>query len=189
MEILLNTFLPIFGWVLFLILLADFISGLGHWFEDVYGNPDWPLLGKYIVLPNMEHHNTPNSFLKATYWYRNGMIILTGIALLATIFLLGKFCWQVAFLIIYLSQVNEVHAISHRRKNKIPAFFRFLQSIGLVQSNLHHGWHHKAPFDCNYCIMTEYLNPMLNRIQFWTRLERVLSRIGIAPYELQADLK
>jgi len=40
-------------WVIFAILLADLISGIFHWWEDRYGNPNWPIIGKYIVEPNI----------------------------------------------------------------------------------------------------------------------------------------
>ena len=40
------------------LLLADFISGLFHWFEDRYGNPDWPVLG-HTIRQNQQHHFTP----------------------------------------------------------------------------------------------------------------------------------
>lgn len=188
MTIFLNTY-PIFLWVIFLILLADFISGLGHWFEDVYGNPDWPLLGKYVVQPNIQHHQTPRSFLVGSYWYRNSTVFIPCIVLFIICAFTNLLCRQVVFFLLYLSQVNEVHAISHRRKSENWLFFQWLQKIGLIQSALHHGWHHKAPYDCNYCIMTEYLNPILNKIYFWTVLECGLSFFGIQPYALREDIK
>jgi ubiquitin-conjugating enzyme E2 variant len=90
---------------------------------------------------------------------------------------MGGVNWQTLFVLSYLSQVNEVHAIAHRRNDENNKFVHFLQKIGLLQSNLHHGWHHKAPYDCNYCILTMYLNPFLNRIRFWQFLENTIEEI------------
>ena len=154
-----------------LLLLADFISGIGHWFEDAYGNPNWYLFGNLIIKPNLEHHRTPRSFLSRSYWSRNDVSILFCAFSVLCFYFLGFFSWQLLFVFTLLSQVNEVHAISHRRKDENSSFILFLQEMGLIQSSFHHGWHHKAPYDCNYCILTEYLNPILNKIKFWVFLE------------------
>lgn len=164
-----------------IILVADFISGIGHWFEDVYGNPNWPLIGKYVVLPNIQHHLTPRSFLKQSYLYRNSTSFVVVIFIGVVFWILGLLSWQVGLLIAYLSQVNEVHAISHRKKSENATFIRFLQKIGLIQGLRHHGWHHAAPYDTNYCIMTEYLNPLLNKLKFWEQIESALKYIGFEP--------
>ncbi len=174
-------FSTIFLQIVLIILLADFISGIGHWFEDAYGNPDWPILGKYVVIPNIEHHKKPRDFLKGSYIYRNSTVLVPALFFLFLLYSCGWLCWQSIFFTVYIAQVNEVHAISHRIKEENYFLLRLLQKIGLVQSNKHHGWHHKAPYNCNYCIMTEYLNPILNKIRFWERIENGLKLIGIYP--------
>jgi len=175
------TFLTYTFQVFLIILLADLISGIGHWFEDVYGHPDWPILGKYIVKPNIEHHYKPRKFLGSTYLHRNSTSFAAAFIVLSILFTFNWLNWQSILFVAYLSQVNEVHAMSHRRASENPLIVRFFQRIGLVQSSLHHGWHHKAPYDCNYCIMTEYLNPVLYKIRFWGRIEEGLKLIGIQP--------
>jgi ubiquitin-conjugating enzyme E2 variant len=69
---LFHYFLTIIG----LIFLADFISGIGHWIEDAYGNPNWRFFGDVVIKPNLEHHKTPRSFLSRSYWHRNSTSIL-----------------------------------------------------------------------------------------------------------------
>jgi ubiquitin-conjugating enzyme E2 variant len=173
-----NYFFTIVG----LVLLADFISGVGHWFEDTYGNPNWKILGDLVIKPNLEHHQTPRSFIYRSYWYRNNTSILSCFVIVLASWVLGFFSWQLLFVFAYLSQVNEIHAIAHRRPDENFVIARFFQKIGLLQSNLHHGWHHKAPYDCNFCILTEYLNPLLNRIRFWQFLENSIKFcFGVSP--------
>lgn len=47
-----------------IILSADFLSGFIHWWEDAYGNPNWKILGKHIIEPNLNHHTNPRDFIK-----------------------------------------------------------------------------------------------------------------------------
>jgi ubiquitin-conjugating enzyme E2 variant len=55
---------------------------------------------------------------------------------------------------------------------------RALQRIGLMQSRGHHGVHHRAPYAIRFCPMTNYLNPVLDRMQFWRTVERALVACG-----------
>ena len=121
--------------IFFLILLADFITGHVHWWEDAYGNPNWKFLGlgKYVVLPNLEHHKYPRKLCEASFFNRIKISLITGMFIL---------------FIIYL--------ISHK-----------------------HGYHHTSPYNINYCVMTNYLNPILNKIKYWEFLEWIISLFGI----------
>ena len=53
-----------------------------------------------------------------------------------------------------------------------------IQKTGLIQSRRMHGYHHSAPFDVNYCVLTNYLNPILNKIRFWQFLEWTIGLFG-----------
>lgn len=46
-------------------LLADFVTGVFHWWEDRYGNPAWPVIGKLVVEPNILHHARNEKFTDA----------------------------------------------------------------------------------------------------------------------------
>ena len=37
-------------------ILADFVSGLVHWFADTYGADDTPLFGPWLIKPFRQHH-------------------------------------------------------------------------------------------------------------------------------------
>lgn len=160
-----------------IVLSADFVSGIVHWWEDVYGNPDWKFLGKHIVEPNLNHHRNPRDFLKGNYWQRNNTTFIATLVLIIIPIALGSFSWIYTCIILLASQANEVHRIAHQTNKENGKFIVWLQNAGILQSRKHHGWHHKAPYDCNYCILTNYLNPILNKIKFWCRTEGFIKRV------------
>lgn len=160
-------------------LAADFITGIVHWWQDAYGNPTWPILGKYVISPNLRHHEDPRAMLKISYWSRVWTSVVTGILILTIFWLCGWCPWQLIVGIAFASQGNEVHAMGHRTDKENGKFVLFLQKIGVVQRRRTHGWHHKAPYDTNFFVMTEFLNPPFNTIKFWEKTERFLAWCGI----------
>lgn len=165
------------------ILVADLVSGLFHWWEDAYGNPTWKFLGvgKYIVTPNLIHHSDPRAFLKNSYWVRNNTTFIADIFLGLVAYVTIGIHWWVIVALLFLSQMNEIHAIAHRTDKENGKFLIFLQRLGIIQSKKHHGWHHVTPFENHYCILTEYLNPVLNKIYFWRGLEWLVLKVFGAP--------
>ncbi|MBP7831680.1 MAG: hypothetical protein KA028_01535 [Candidatus Pacebacteria bacterium] len=165
--------LKIFG----LWLVADFITGVVHWFQDTYGNPNWPILGKYLVAPNLIHHKTPRHMLQGSYIYRVGSSIVAACIIAPALWLLGWHSWEMVVCLLMASQANEVHAMAHRTKKENGKIVAFLQKLGIFQRRKSHGWHHEAPYDTNFCVMTEFLNPVLNTIRFWYWTEWFLLKL------------
>lgn len=157
------------------LLCADFLSGFFHWLEDTYGNPNWKFIGKHIIEPNLLHHHEPRAFLKGNYWQRNNTSIITGIILIALPLLFGCFSLFYVACIALASQSNEIHRKSHQTNKENGAIITLLQSIGLLQSRRHHGMHHQSPYNINYCIITNYLNPILEFIRFFRGMEWFLA--------------
>ncbi len=152
-------------------LLADFLTGLIHWWEDAYGNPSWPLVGKLVIEPNLEHHKNPRLLLKGTYWHRINTSLAAALLIGVVLWLAGFHSWQMVVCLLFSAQGNEIHAMGHRTDKENGRIVLFLQKMGIVQRRKTHGWHHKAPYDTNFCVMTEFLNPVLNAIGFWKKLE------------------
>ena len=46
--------------ILYCVLIADFITGFFHWFEDTYITLDWPTLGETVGEDNITHHVKPH---------------------------------------------------------------------------------------------------------------------------------
>ncbi len=168
--------LELFG----LILLTDFLTGMVHWWEDVYGNENWMFLVESVVKPNNQHHNDPDAFLKHSFIERIRFSVFVSIILFIICYLIGFLNWQVIFVLCYGSLANQLHYYSHLSRPFI--LIRCLQLFGLVQHKSEHDLHHTFPYKENYCVMTDYVNLILEPLNFWRRLERLVSYIfGINP--------
>ncbi len=166
--------------VLLIMITADFISGIVHWWEDTYGNPEWKFLGigKYLIAPNLIHHQKPRDFIKNSYWKRNSAaIILSFFLSLISYEFVGIKPETALILFLYGSQAVQIHAIAHRTEKENGKFLTFLEESGLIQSKRHHARHHTAPHKCGYCLMTNWVNPILDAIQFWVMLEWITLKI------------
>lgn len=173
------------SWTTFIIawLLADFISGVFHWLEDRYGNPEWPVIGKLVVEPNIRHHTDPKAMLAGSYWSRNYTTIIPAMSAAVVCWVLGGPAWlTLAF--VFSSQANQIHGWTHGKPPKIVAF---LQRINLFIRATDHHKHHRQPFNTDYCTISPVLNPVLSITRFWTAAEWVLSLIGIHPFLARAD--
>jgi ubiquitin-conjugating enzyme E2 variant len=69
----------------------------------------------------------------------------------------------------------EVHRWAHAPR-LAPRWAVVLQEIGLFQSPKDHAAHHRPPQDRAYCILTAWLNPVLDAAGVWRRLERLTGR-------------
>lgn len=160
-------------------LCADLFSGMFHWWEDRYGNPDWPILGKHVIQPNILHHKSPREFTKGNYLHRNWTAILPSLIISGLCYLDGEYFLALVFL--FTTQANELHCWTHMRCSK-PV--KFLQRTGILQTSRMHAIHHRRPYDQNYCVMTGLLNPVLTSIDYWHTLETTIGTItGIWPRE------
>jgi len=167
--------------IIIAIIAADFLTGLVHWWEDAYGNPNWKFLGKSVIQPNLLHHQKPREFLKSSYFELVFFSVLVGIVLLGISYFIGILNPYTAFAIILSTQGNQIHAFSHQSDRENGPIICFLQGIGLLQSRRHHGQHHRAPYACHYCAVTNYLNPILDRIAFWAGLEYLVLKLSGIP--------
>lgn len=156
-------------------LAADFFTGIIHWWEDTYGNPKWPIIGKFVIKPNILHHNKPAEFLNGSYWDRtNTSFIGAGIVGILLWLVAGIHAWQMIVFLFFCAQGNQIHAFSHRPDKVNGKIILFLQKIGIFQSRKMHRWHHKAPYETNFCPMSAYVNPILNKIKFWRTMEKLI---------------
>jgi hypothetical protein len=162
------------GW-----LIADLFSGLLHWLEDRVLWSNIPLLGKYVVVPNRGHHADPVAFTRTSVWERNSTTWLAVVAIAAVWLLLFGFSLVLVGAFAGGLLVTEVHVRAHRKPDS--RIWRILQEIGLVQSGRHHGQHHRGAMDRSYCILTGWLNPILDELRIWERIEHALGKAGLEP--------
>ena len=161
------------GW-----LIADALGGFVHWIEDRVLTERVPLLGRHVVAPNRRHHAEPMAFASGSLVERNGTTwAAAALASLLWLWIAGpSVIWAAATLGGAVS--SHVHYLAHLPKNG-PRFVRVLQEIGLLQSPVHHAGHHRPPSDRRYCVLTDWLNPVLDAVGIWALLERGLRRVGL----------
>lgn len=169
----------IFGW-----LIADFLAGFAHWWEDRVGRVDMPLIGPWVIAPNRLHHLDAMAFMRKSFLMRNWTAFPVVVALsLVWFVLLGPSAvWLSATLGGALA--IEIHYQAHLPSTTSPGvrwILRILWDIGLVQSPAKHNIHHTEPSVRAYCPLTGWLNPILDAFKFWSALEKMLTAIGLKP--------
>ena len=159
------------------VLAADFATGFFHWLEDTYAREDTPLIGNIIAKPNIVHHHYPSAMARHSWWKTSRELILGSIGIVAVAALLGHFSWEIVLFALLVGNSNEFHKWAHRRSSENGPVISFLHRTGLLQGARHHALHHTDPKDSHYCTITVLLNPILDRIGFWAKLENGMDRI------------
>jgi hypothetical protein len=156
------------------LLFADFVSGLFHWFEDRYGNPKWPVLG-HTIRANQEHHFKPRAFLEGAFLKRNREVLIIGSLFLAGFAAAGWLNLFTGSAVAFGMFANEFHRAAHRSPQENGRFITAMQRTGLAQSFMHHARHHREGKDTHYCVMTNFVNPVLERVGLFPALEKMIT--------------
>lgn len=162
-------------------LLADLLTGIVHWAQDklLVSESRFSILND-IKADNDLHHAKPAAMIRYSWWENINTSVPYAWPVALVLFLVGApmLIWLVVF---FGSFANLIHRFSHLPKGKLNWFLRFMQRTGLFISVDHHKEHH---FDKNgvvrkenttgkYCPMTNWLNPWLDLIGFFSALERL----------------
>jgi len=99
------------------------------------------------------------------------VLLAIGAGVLTVAYWGGFLSWMTVLVVVIGVNANEIHKWAHRTKTENGVVITFLQRIGLLQSPVQHGNHHRGTKDTYYCVVTDYLNPMLEMIHFWPTLE------------------
>jgi ubiquitin-conjugating enzyme E2 variant len=160
-----------------LVLAADFVSGFFHWLEDAYGHPDTPLLGPLIVRPNIVHHHQPRRFLRHGWWHSSWDLLCIALLVVLGAYWLGCLTWHVWVFAVLTANVNQFHKWAHRTRAENGPLISLLHDLRLLQTARHHARHHTDPKNVAYCVLTNALNPCLDRLRFWDTLEHVIWKL------------
>jgi len=177
--------LAVVKWIVSLalaVVFTDFLSGILHWLEDSYGHPGTPVLGRYVTQANIKHHFEPRHFTKSPVWKRNRVTWTMTALLMLGVWYSGHFSpfWAWVGVLGVLS--NEIHCWAHRTPRENGPVVTALQRWHIVQSPRHHAVHHTDPKKECYCVLTDFLNPVLDRIRFFRRTEALIAlRTGVHP--------
>jgi ubiquitin-conjugating enzyme E2 variant len=160
-------------------VLADLFTGLLHWFFDTWGSPETPVLGQ-VIAPFRQHHQTPLDIVRHDFLETVGNSCWAILPLLLpALWLPAAWAQLLSWTAVFAVQANLVHRAAHRLKLWLPArmpagahLYVLLAQLGIVQSPEDHDEHHRAPYKQNWCILSGWWNPLLNRVL--PRLERAL---------------
>ena len=156
------------------VLATDFLSGLFHWLEDAYGREHWPITGTLITQPNILHHHDPAYFTRHS-WLKSAQVLLVmALAILLGAWALDLLAWEVVLVAAIGVNANEIHKWTHQSRHKNGRLVSRLQDLGLLQSADHHAQHHRNGKSTHYCVVTNYLNPLLDAVGLWPSLERLI---------------
>jgi ubiquitin-conjugating enzyme E2 variant len=162
------------------VLLADFVSGLVHWAEDAYARfkpvRKVPLINT-IALENDLHHRRPREFLGRSWWASSWDLALLGTLVVLAACLLDRMSAAVLLFALLAANANQFHKWTHRNPRENHWFVTVLQRLYLLQTPRHHGRHHQGEKNTHYCVVTNFLNPLLEEVGFWRRLERLVARL------------
>ena len=163
--------------VIAMVLLADFLSGLFHWLEDAYGCEDWPIVGRFVTQANVIHHFDPRHFTHHS-WFESAKVLLVLVTLgLSISYVAGILNWMTLLLAFLGVNAIEVHKWAHRTRAENGPFISFLQKARIIQSPSHHARHHQRDKNTNNCVLTNYLNPILDKTGYWRGLEWLIFRL------------
>ena len=171
------------------LIFGDFITGLVHWAADTYCEESTPVIGRSLVKPFRIHHVRPKEICEhgIVETIGNTCILATPLLALALVLLITSEVASVSAFALFTGVVtvgvtvatNLFHKWAHMDQPSRP--IRALQQVRIILPPDHHQVHHTEPFQSSYSITNGWLNPLLNKIHFFRRLEGVLRRCGIRP--------
>lgn len=168
------------------LVLGDFVGGLVHWGADTYFSEDTPVIGPALIKPFRQHHIFPRDICTHTLVSIVGNVCILAVPILALcLYLLwvsqhGLLAFGILCITLMAAATvgtNVFHKWAHQEEPS--AGVRWLQRMRLVLEPKHHQVHHTEPFEMHYCITNGWLNPLLNKIAFFRKLEAVLRFLGI----------
>lgn len=164
-----------------LYLSVDFIAGTLHWAEDTLGTPTSPIWGPAFVAPNVIHHDDPAAMNRIPWLLNNLPLYVLGIVLLVLAWATGNLGWKMWLFVAIGIFSQQAHRWSHRPRKALPRVVLTLQRLQVLQSGKMHWKHHRGDHATHFCVVTPWLNPILDRFGVWRGLERFLVPIFGAP--------
>ncbi len=158
------------------VFAAEFVAGGVHWIEDAYIRDHTPLVGRLIGRPNTVHHHFPRHMTRHGWWQSSRELVVVSVLVVIGAWSIGCLTWQVWLFALLSANANEFHKWEHRTRKENGRIISFLQDIRILQTAKHHALHHTDPKNSHYCTITNVLNPVLDRMDFWNRLEWFLAR-------------
>lgn len=166
------------GW-----LIADYVSGAVHAIDDIlvyrtFTNKAVPIerlirkndnIGDkpFLDFPEKDdeddHHKYPTMFTKKSYWYTARIYHLIASPMLGAIILLSDPLTKYILLTVTVFGANNhlFHSVGHGAYKGNPAV-AVAQKCGLLLGTKHHAKHHQGDHERNFCIISGWMDCLLN---------------------------
>jgi len=154
-------------WILFAaFMFTDWMSGLLHVVLDNPVMNNWPVIGPEAKA-FQGHHYDPTAVARGNWmdFLREHHIL---VFLVMAIYLIvkpsspGLMLFSLHFM--WMSHVMmAAHRWSHTHPKYLSSIVKFMMSYHIVMNVQHHSAHH-ASYDCNFCIFSGWMNPLLNQL-------------------------
>ena len=174
--------------IIFGYLLADFIMGVYHWIKDTYFSPFTPIIGKTFIWGSRLHHIRPRYVLEFSDWDLFWSSAKWTLLWMGPLFYLYGITVFMASFFLAMSINDIVHKYAHMFDYERPTWASLLQNMHIFQSHDEHHMHHVTPHEINYCPITPYLNIILEKLNFWRKMENIIEHCtGIVAREKDND--
>ena len=172
------------------LFVADLSSGLAHWAFDTWFDEGHPIFHR-MVLVVREHHIAPQAMFTYPFYADSGQLSLLATAFAAPILipisvwgqltgLLVGVMWASVVAAVCFVFMLEFHKLGHRAKSGRIA--TCLQRARLLLRPTHHWKHHRGCYDSHYCLINGWGDSLMERIDGWRMLERLIHRLtGAVP--------
>lgn len=178
------------------VLACDLVAGSVHWACDRFFSEETPVLGPALIAPFREHHSDPLAMT------RRGFLDVNGANYFGVLPVVAYVTWRDALapddasalfghaFVLALAAAamvtNQFHKWAHTPK--VPGIVRWLQRAHLVLPPAVHARHHCGAHRRSYCVTGGWLNPLLDRVDFFGRLERIIRACGGARVSVAREL-
>jgi Lipid desaturase domain len=157
---------------------ADFFLAINHWIGDNYFEEDTPIIGKFYIKENRDHHRMPGKCLDPTYWEAVQVPLAASVAMalaLSTVFPRSYYS-SLAAVAGWSSVPLVLHRFAHTTDAHVPWPVRAMHGV-VLQTREEHARHHATIKECYATLAPDFWNPILDGIGFWDKLEFMIERI------------
>ena len=162
-------------------LVADLVTGTAHWFCDTFFEENTPVIGKLVIQPFRDHHVHPERITCYRFIEQDTTNFFLMLPPLAFAFWLNMpqqgtvgalfLCCCLLGLSTGLFGTNLFHKWVHTRNP--PVGIGWLQRLGLILEPERHQGHHRD-HSRGFCVTTGWMNPLLDALRFFPRVERLV---------------
>jgi hypothetical protein len=144
-------------------LLADFATGIFHFFVDQYGSMHGRFMTKSVNFLLL-HHAAPHKIVAQSYWELTGGVYKIASVIFGICLLFGVH-WELLLFLGCCANGNRMHQWFQQIKNEAIFLVRNVQRFKSIQHKEQQ--HHKGAFNKNDGVITNTMHPIAQRICFW----------------------